>query len=75
MTPQLPRTIQGTITIEYYSDGHIQVTGPQDFLMMRHIMNAAERVILEQMFKARKSQEQAIIERPGLRHIVAMGKN
>lgn len=72
---KLGRQVAAEIKITYFDDGNLTFEGPADFMLCRHIMNATERVMLNKFEEAMKAKEKAVIQRPGLRHIMNVGKN
>ena len=73
-TPQKKQKFH--VTIIAYDDGTISVEAPIDFFIFRHIMCAAERVILEKIAEVKMQQQASQILRPTLKQIIPMtGKN
>lgn len=68
------RTLVAQISIKYYNDGHLEVNAPSDFLLCRHIFNAAERAMIEGIMRTRQ-QEQNLIQRPGLHSVMDINKH
>ena len=75
MNDKAKRTIAAEIKITYFDDGNLTFEGPADFMLCRHIMNATERVMINKFQEAMQAKEKATIHRPGLRHVMAIGKN
>ena len=69
------RKVAAEIKITYFDDGNLTFEGPADFMLCRHIMNATERVMLNKFEEAMRAKEKAVIQRPGLRHIMNVGRN
>ncbi len=68
------RTVVAMVSIKAYGDGRLEITGPKDLLMHLHLLTMAQKTLLENQLH-KQNQEQSAIQRPGLHHVMALGKN
>ncbi|RPJ20437.1 MAG: hypothetical protein EHM26_05555 [Desulfobacteraceae bacterium] len=68
------RTVVAMVSVKAFDDGHLEVNAPKDFLLVMHLLTMAQKTLLEDELR-RQKQEQTVIQRPGLRHVMALAKS
>jgi len=68
------RTVVAMVSVKAFDDGHLEVNAPKEFLLVMHLLMMAQKTLLEDELR-RQKQEKNVIQRPGLRHVMALGKS
>ena len=71
MSERQTSKVKFKMTITVYDDNKVQVESPPDFLLSSHILNLAQRALIDLMAQKRQHEEQRRIVQPSFAASVA----